>query len=289
MASDRHVLMYHGTTDAFLESIVEKGFLPAPDLRPSHIAGSGDENHLMSSLDGVYMAATRETSEWHARSAARKFGGEPMMFVLRVPLDLLVPDEDEVHCMLTAHLYRAMGYDFDTDYDDLPPEERTPWSAAAALTAAATLLGRAKDDETVEEAAMHLDAMISLVCGPAWDRDPEFFHPEAQDGWNCPNWLVELDATAAGRTAYRAHMDAFCRLLAGMDPHEYSCGMESCRARVVSPFRIDADEGIVVVGYGPLSTPFGFYSRTEVMDGSEERYRDDDVELEIGRQASLNP
>lgn len=281
--------MYHGTSDAFLESILEKGFLSAPKRRPSHVAEGGGENHLMSSLDGTYMAATRETSEWHARSAARKFGGEPLMFVLRVPLGLLVPDEDEVHCMLNAHLYQAMGYDFDADYDELPADERTAWSAAAASRAVSTLFGRAEDDEVVAQAALHLDTMISLACGPAWNRDPEFFHPEAQYGWNCPNWLVDLDSMPAGRDVYREHMDAFCRLLAGMDPHDYSCGMESCRARVVAPFRVDADEGVAVVGYGPLSSPFGYYSRTELFDGSEEWYPDELVEAEIGRSASPNP
>jgi hypothetical protein len=262
--------MFHGTTDAFLPGILEEGLLPDPERRPSHVAKDGGENHLMSSLDGVYMASTRETSEWHARSAAAKFGGGPIMFVLRVPLDLLVPDEDEVNSMLNWPIYQALGYDDTEDYEGLPFEGRAPWTYEVAEIAASTLLGGGAAPVDVARMAGHLDAMIGPVCGKDWNRDPDYFHPEAQAGWNCPNWMVALDKTDEGRAIYRENMNDLCKMLAGMDPDDYPCGLDACRGRVIEPIGIDGqDHGVTVVGYGPLEDPFGYFRRTGVLDGDE--------------------
>jgi hypothetical protein len=270
MPSERHIVLFHGTTDAFLHGILDEGLVPNPEHRPSHLGKDGGANHLMSSLDGVYMASTRETSEWHARSAAAKFGGEPIMFVLRVPLDLLVPDEDEVNSMLNWPIYQALGYDDMEDYERLLFGDRAPWTFEVAMKAGSTLLGGGAAPDDVARLAGYLDAMIAPVCGKDWNRDPDYFHPEAQAGWNCPNWMVELDRSEAGRAIYRENMDSLCRLLAGMDPDDYPCGLDACRGRVVEPIQIDGpDHRVVVVGYGLLDDPFGYLRRTEAIDGSE--------------------
>lgn len=270
MAFDPHVIMFHGTTDAFLPGILEDGIQARPARRPSHVSDDGSINHLMSSLDGVYLASTRETSGWHARSAASKFGGEAIMFVLRVPLALLVPDEDEVCSMINWSIYRALGYDDSEDYEDLPFQDRAAWTTVSARKAAAFLLGKYADDESVDAMALHLQEMISQVCGDGWDRDPDFFHPEAQAGWNCPNWMVALDATPVGKALYRDKMDAVCRLLAGMHPDDYPCGLDACRGRVVDSVDLHAaNGGVIVIGYGSLEDPFSRFSRLQELDGTE--------------------
>lgn len=270
MASEPHIIMFHGTTDAFLPSILLEGLVARPARRPSHLTEDGSVNHLMSSLDGVYLSSTLETSEWHARSAASKFGGEPLMFVLRVPVGLLVPDEDELAPMINWAIYRALGYDDGEDYSGLSPCDRAVWSVEVAVKAAASLMGDYADEETVATMARHLYDMIAPVCGEEWDRDPDFFHPEAQVGWNCPNWMVALDATPSGRTLYRDKMDAVCRMLAGMHPHDYPCGMDACRGRVVDSIDLQAEvEGVVVVGYGSPTDPTSDFSRLDALEGSE--------------------
>lgn len=270
MVSDSHLIMFHGTTDAFLRDILEEGLVPSPPRRGSHVAKDGSVNHLMSSLDGVYMASQREASAWYASSSAGKFGGEPLMFVLRVPVDRLVPDEDEINCMLNWPICQALGYD-DKFEDGLPPfDELTPWSLSIAETAAATLLRLPPDHEIAKLMGAHIHAMVLPALGASWNRDPAYFLPEEQAGWNCPNWLVELDRTEGGRALYRKHMDVICSLMRGMHPYDYPCGLDSCRGRVVDPIFIEGPPNdVAIIGFGPPDEPFALYSRDELVDGSE--------------------
>lgn len=92
MTSPDATLMFHGTSDARLDSILKNGLRHDVGLKLSAALG-GDDDHLVS-LAGVYFAATPRHAEHYAVKAAEKWGGEPMLVSAVIPALASHPDED---------------------------------------------------------------------------------------------------------------------------------------------------------------------------------------------------
>ncbi|TLX16700.1 hypothetical protein [Rhizobium sp. MHM7A] len=263
---DTHVIVFHGTTSAFDKSIQEHGFQLKPELRPSHQMNV-EEQHLCS-FDGTYVALDRDTARYYAKSAVEKNGGEPRIYAFRVPLSVIVPDEDEVHFALTWNLANELG--FDENSDDDVQLGTIPWSidvAKRAVAAISQCFGM--DEHQIGKAAAHLNAMIEPVIA-VWDRDLYFFHPDSNDkGWSSPNWVRKLVSLDGGYELYREHMDQFVGCMRGASPETCPAGSEAFKGRVIVPFGFDGSHGVEIIGYGTIADPFEDYSNFDSYLGTE--------------------
>jgi len=268
MTADKtHVIVFHGTTSTFDRSIQEKGFQLRPDFRPSHQMNI-DEQHLCS-FDGTYVALDRDTARYYAKSAAEQNGGEPRIYALRVPLTVMVPDEDEVHFSLSCHLAEPMGFD-EMSEDDIQYATK-PWSidiAMHAMKAISECFGMG--DRAIEQAAKHLNKMIEYAVQD-WDGDLYLFHPDGNDkGWSSPAWVRKLTALEGGQELYREQMDLLLRCMRGASPETFPAGFEAFKGRVLVPFGFDGgSSGAAIIGYGTISDPFECYSNFDSYLGTE--------------------
>lgn len=67
-------ILYHGTTDAYLDHILAEGLRTD---RPSNWENAGK--------DHVYMTATPQTAAFHARRTSDRCGGSPIVLACRKP------------------------------------------------------------------------------------------------------------------------------------------------------------------------------------------------------------
>jgi hypothetical protein len=267
MVTDKtHVIVFHGTTSAFDESIREHGFQINPERRPSHQM-NGDE-HLCS-FDGTYVALDRDTSRYYANAAAEQNGGDPRIYVLRVPVSVIVPDEDEVHFSLSCHLAAPMGFDEMADDDD--QYAKTPWSVDIARHAMSTISeGFGMTEKAAEQAAIHLHTMVEFAIKD-WDGNLFLFHPDGNDkGWSSPAWVRKLTSLEGGSALYREQMDLLLNCMRGASPEAFPAGYETFKGRVVVPFGFENDgAGIEIIGYGSIADPFEDYSDFSSYQGTE--------------------
>lgn len=261
-----HVIVFHGTTTAFDQSIQKHGFQLKPALRPSHQMNEDDQN--LCSFDGTYVALDRDTSRFYAKAAAEKNGGEARIYALRVPLSVIVHDEDEVHFALTWNLANELG--FDENCDDDVQIGSIPWSidvAKRAVAAISECFGM--DEDRIDQAAIHLNAMIEKVI-PVWNGDLWFFHPDSNgEGWSSPNWVRKLCSLDGGLEFYRDQMDRFIGCMKGASPETCPAGFEAFKGRVIVPFGFNGGNGAEVIGYGTIENPFEDYSHFDSFDGTE--------------------
>ena len=261
-----HVIVFHGTTSAFDHSIQKHGFQLKPALRPSHQLNEDEQN--LCSFDGTYVAMDRGTSRHYAQAAAEKNGGEARIYAFRVPLDLIVPDEDEVHYALTWNLANELG--FDENSDDEVQIGTTPWSldvAKRAVTSISECFGM--DEEQINQAAVHLSAMIEKVM-EVWDGDLWFFHPDSNDnGWSSPTWVRKLCSLQGGLELYRDQMNRFIGCMRGASPETCPAGFEAFKGRVIVPFGFGDENGAEIIGYGTVENPFEEFSNFNSFDGTE--------------------
>lgn len=262
-----HVIVFHGTTSAFDASIQQYGFQINPERRPSHQMCT-DVQHLCS-FNGTYVALDRDTSRYYAEAAAKENGGQPRIYALRVPVSLIVPDEDEVHFSLSCHLAEPLGYDEMADDED--QYAKIPWSIDIARHAVRAISeGFGMSDAAAEQAAIHLNTMIEYAIQD-WDGNLFLFHPDGNDeGWSSPAWVRKLTALVGGQELYRQEMDLLLKCMQGVTPETFPSGYETFKGRVIMPFGFDHSEsGIEVIGYGTIADPFEDYSNFVSYQGTE--------------------
>lgn len=265
-ADKTHVIVYHGTCSAFASSLFSNGFILDPPCRPS---ASGEGHDHLAAFSGTYVATERNTARYYADMATRLYGGEPRVAVLRVPVAAMVPDEDEVHYALAYPLAVALGFQ-DNDEDEQVATK------AWGLEAAKDTLRMVKecfglDEQAINDAATHLNAMIAASLGPDWDGDLWFFHPEGnEEGWSSPNWVRRLCKMEGGLAVYRQNMAALLNTMRGPPPENYPAGFESFKGRIVMPFGFGVNDcGISIVGFGTLDDPFSIHSNFGEFVGDE--------------------
>lgn len=84
-------IMYHGTTDKYLQSIKVHGLRPD---RPGNGFGSNEPD--MESYGGVYLTAERGTAEEAASEVAHIHGGNPIVITVQYVLGSGGADEDQI-------------------------------------------------------------------------------------------------------------------------------------------------------------------------------------------------
>ena len=269
--SETYAIVFHGTTSAFDDSIQENGFLSKPAAKLSQKMSKSidsETDHLVA-FDGTYVALEKDTSSYYAKKAAEVFGGEPRIYVMRVPLSSMVPDEDEVHYTLTGHLAAALGFDESSTADFQYAHQA--WSLNVAKD---VVQGMAEDfgmDEvTIELAARHLHAMIEPTVQD-WDGELYFFHPEGNDqGWASPNWVRKITSLQGGFDLYRDQMDKFLRCMRGASPETFPAGYDAFKGRITDTFKFDDNaNGVTVIGFGTRLNPFEHYSDLTSLNGAE--------------------
>lgn len=90
--------MYHGTSDAFLQSILKNGIVPDPTAKvwqddPAASASSASRE----SLSGSYWTSNMMTASSSAWSAAKKFGGNQLMVLADIAEQSAFADEDSIN------------------------------------------------------------------------------------------------------------------------------------------------------------------------------------------------
>lgn len=268
---NKHVIVFHGTTSAFDETIRENGFLTKPMSKLSQLVSTSlhaETDHLVA-FDGTYVAIDMNVSTYYARKAAEIFGGEARIYALRVPLAAMVPDEDEVHFALSCHLADVLGFD-DNSLDEFQFATRE-WSLNAARD---TVQGIAEfygmDDGSIEDASKSLHVMIEPTIQD-WDGDLLFFHPNGNDqGWSSPHWVRKLTSLEGGFDIYREKMDDFLGCMRGSSPETCPAGFDAFKGRITDTFKFrDNTNGVDVIGYGSLDDPFEHYSDLMSVNGEE--------------------
>jgi hypothetical protein len=93
-------LMYHGTSSAFLRSILKNGLDPNPKQKSWDLGGT------MPSLGGVYLAPTAGRSTRRAADeAVKKYGGEPILITVQTVTASGTPDEDNIFNTVASSAY----------------------------------------------------------------------------------------------------------------------------------------------------------------------------------------
>lgn len=265
------LIMFHGTSDVFLQGILDRGLVPAPDRKLSaSMAESG--GHTVS-MPGAYMTADLKGAGNYANQAVKHFGGGPITVCVSVDIRSLVPDEDEVLFALGWPLSWALG--FDEGLEDEEGQVLDSWSIEAARRAVSDLLsndGHLVARADAEAMAGCLDRMMSTITGPGWDHHPRLFCPDYNsEGWSSPEWVRKLAGTSAGMGVYRREMDLFCRHMAGMDPYRYPCGLESCKGRLVEGVACEGpDDGSFIFAVGTKDAPLLYFDDFRRLSGNEE-------------------
>jgi hypothetical protein len=104
--------VYHGTSTAFLRSILKTGLNPDVEQR-SWVGGGGTAGE---SFGGVYLTADEMIAGWAADAASRTHGGEPMLITVQYVLGSGGIDEDEVFDSFISHARYAV---VENDYASL--------------------------------------------------------------------------------------------------------------------------------------------------------------------------
>lgn len=78
--------MYHGTSTAFLKTILKNGLLATPPK-----LANPDQ-----SLDGVYLSSKMSVSQKYAAEAVKNYGGDPMIVIVQTVLASATPDQHEL-------------------------------------------------------------------------------------------------------------------------------------------------------------------------------------------------
>lgn len=269
--NEKFAIVFHGTSSFFDSSIQDRGFLARPVTKLSEKLSLNDKvnDHLIS-FDGTYVAIDRDVSRYYAKEATNIFGGEPRIYVLRVPLSSMVPDEDEVHFALSCNLAAALGFEEDTtDYENQYATQ--PWSIDVARDAVQGIAeGFGMDAEAIDQATQHLHSMIAPTIVD-WDLNLFFFHPEGNDqGWSSPNWVRKLTSLEGGFDLYRDRMDAFLACMKGASPMTCPAGFSAFKGRITETFKFnDNENGVTVIGYGSPDNPFEHFVELSSVSGDE--------------------
>lgn len=104
--------VFHGTTTAFLRSILKTGLNPDVEQR-SWVGGGGVAGE---SFGGVYLTADEVIASWAADAASRTHGGDPMLITVQYVLGSGGIDEDEVFDSFISHSRYAV---VENNYSDL--------------------------------------------------------------------------------------------------------------------------------------------------------------------------
>jgi len=237
------IVMFHGTSDLFAGKIRQLGLASDPPQRLSkHMA---DDDGQTVSLPGSYLTVSPGLADSYAKQAARYFGGRPMLVTASVSIERLIPDEDEVNFALGWPIALALGWD-----DSLRPDDPFPmaWTLETAMDAVTKFIENSESKRPFDKTA--LASCLYKLIAPAtsgWEGCQSLFNPDFNDsGWSSSVWARKLAATAKGLTHYRTEMDRFCRHLAGLEPHSYPCGLESCKGRVVEGVSFGSSPHVIV-------------------------------------------
>lgn len=227
--------MFHGTTDAFADSLGRHGLVAHPPARTSAAAGNAD----LIAYPGVYLATAEDTAEFYARQAAAAFGGHPVLVEAEIDPSQCHPDEDEVLFVLQGLLTVAME---DRDCADglaglVARDGRYRRELAARGVG---MLREAFEPDTINarRAAGHLENM--LLAG-ASAMDPSVADLVGGSGWITQAWAVAATRGEEELASWRFAMDALCRCVVGPRPTDATCGLEAFKLRV--PFDV-GHEGI---------------------------------------------
>lgn len=106
-------ILYHGTSDIFLDSIKENGLTPGND--------NGNSNSKNSDSSYVYVTNSRSDAEDFARFTAEQKGGKPIVLSLNINEELLVPDENTLN-------YDIFDYDKTLELSGYTEEELYQWT-----------------------------------------------------------------------------------------------------------------------------------------------------------------
>lgn len=105
----KEVLAFHGTSSNNLQKILKNGLQANPKKRVYDSDSSRNKFDVdVTTYGGVYMAFEPDTAIGAGYKASDKFGGQPLLVVLRVQPKSLHSDEDEYTYFLndiSAHLY----------------------------------------------------------------------------------------------------------------------------------------------------------------------------------------
>lgn len=73
-------VLYHGTSDVFLRTILKQGLIVNPNQR--NLVGGEDESLQLRQQQGVYFTNDQPYAKMAAQSASEKFGGRPIIIVI---------------------------------------------------------------------------------------------------------------------------------------------------------------------------------------------------------------
>lgn len=103
-------VMYHGTSDVFLKSILKNGLLANP---PKQTYSGEEDNPFGSSVrtfGGVYFTSSRKYAETIARDAIEAHGGNPLIVTLQIVLGSMDIDEDLINNPLSRSIVNYYLY-----------------------------------------------------------------------------------------------------------------------------------------------------------------------------------
>jgi hypothetical protein len=106
-------LMYHGTSDIYLRSILKQGLLATPPDR-TYDGEYGNEGY--ETYGGVYLTADHRTAEDAAEHAVDAGGGNPIIITVQYVHGSGHPDEDIITHIINHTVYHDFN-DADFDYE----------------------------------------------------------------------------------------------------------------------------------------------------------------------------
>lgn len=110
-------IMYHGTTDKHLRSIIKQGLLANPPKRT--YSGEGDVEDGYQTFGGVYLANNKRKAVAAANDAILKFGGSPILVIVQYVQGSGNIDEDLFTNAISQDIYSAMDA-HETEVEDSP-------------------------------------------------------------------------------------------------------------------------------------------------------------------------
>lgn len=103
-------IMYHGTSDVFLQGILKKGLL----ANPTKQTYSGDEGNPFGSsvrtFGGIYFTSSRKYAEMISRDSIEAHGGNPIIITLQIVLGSMDIDEDLINNPLSKAIVNYFLY-----------------------------------------------------------------------------------------------------------------------------------------------------------------------------------
>ncbi len=237
------LLMFHGTSSAHLPAILGRGLLPTPPAIASRILGKGKEERLVA-FEGTYLSYDPDRAVSHARSAARAFGGEPLMVTAQVVPSEGLPDEDEMLYVLQGVFNRASE---ERDWaPGFPGLFHDPgYRRAFARDAAAQVEDGFEPDAFDREAAeAHIDALMEGVILLPRDR----VTATGTAGWLEQAWAMRLTRTVEGLARYRAALDGLCRSVVGARPAGATADHDGYKLRLPGGVPLEGPTFVAAVG-----------------------------------------